>query len=259
MSKIIYITLAGLILFSVLTVLFMAPKYFIGSDEQYYFLFANQVIQSGIKQIPSLIEEYSSDKTAQLYPAPSRVGHILMTSLWLKLFGNNFVSLVRFSSFCFALFLLISFYFSRKYFGKDFAYLYVLLLSCSPLTMALAKRALSDMNLNLFWTISVWLFWDFLSNRKKSRYILFLIVYSISITIKESSIILLVFFILFYFLHKYLFKHNISDLYLLGLILVPFFLVGGTYVFLLGSFHNLISLIRAVLNIHLGFRPANMP
>jgi 4-amino-4-deoxy-L-arabinose transferase-like glycosyltransferase len=175
-----------------------------------------------------------------------------MTALWLKVFPNNFVSLARFSFFCFVLFLIISFYFSKKYFGQDLAYLYVLLLSCSPLTMTLGRRALSDINANLFWTLSVWLFLDFLVGKKKGKFVIFLLVYSLSIMIKESSVVLLIFFVFSFLLYRYKYKQEISNLYLLGLFLGPIFLVGGSYIFLLNGLSNFISLIKTLLNLHFG-------
>jgi 4-amino-4-deoxy-L-arabinose transferase-like glycosyltransferase len=255
MSRLLCLVVICLILFSALTVYITIPKeeeFAKGADEGYYFLFANFIAKNGIKQFPSLIEHYVSNETAQLFPTPSRIGHILITALWLKVFPNNFVSLARFSFFCFVLFLIISFYFSKKYFSQDLAYLYVLLLSCSPLTMTLGRRALSDINANLFWALSVWFFLDFLFEKKKVKFIIFLLVYSLSIMIKESSIVLLLFFVSSFLLYKYKYKQNISNYYLLGIFLGPLFLVGMVYVFVLNGLGNVISLAKTLLNLHFG-------
>lgn len=253
MPRIFRIVIAGLILFSIFIVFLTIPredKFAKGADEGYYFMYAKTVKEAGIAQFPLMLKRHLSDKVAQLFPNPARVGHTLMTALWFKLFPNTFVWLARFSFFCFLLFLIISFYFCKNFFGNDIAYLYTLLLSCDPLIMASGRRALQDSNVNLFWTLSIWLFLDFLTNTKRDKFILFLIVYSTSIMVKESSIVLLIFFIFSFFLYKYRYRHELSNKYLLGIITIPVMVIGSLYIFLFGGISNILSLTSFISGVH---------
>ncbi len=253
MSILLRLVIITLILFSISTVYTTIPQeeqFAKNADEGYYFNYANVISDKGIGQFPLLLKHHLSDKRAQLFPHPARVGHVLITALWFKIFPNTFVWLARLSFFCFVLFLAISFYFSNKLFGQKIAYLYTLILSSSPLIMTSGRRVLQDGILNLFWALSIWLFLDFLVNKKKSEFVAFLIIYSIAITIKEASLVLLIFFILFYFINKYKYKQELSNLYLLGIIVIPVLLVGGAYLFLLKGINNNLSLINFILGVH---------
>ncbi len=157
---------------------------------------------------------------------------------------------MRASLLCFILFLIVSFYFSRKFFGQDISYLYTLLLSSSPLMMTSARRVLQDSCLNLFWALSIWLFLDFLIGKKKSTFIIFILTYSLSIVIKESSIVLLVFFIFSFFLFRYQYREKMSTDYLIGLISLPFLITGISYIILLKGLSNVFLLARFILGVH---------
>jgi hypothetical protein len=111
--------------------------------------------------------------------------------------------------------------------------------------MAMGKRALADSSSNLFWALSIWTFMDFLATQKKSKFLLFLAVYSFSITVKESSAILMIFFIVFFLVYKYYFKNPISDTYLLKIIFLPLVITGVFYIILLGGIPNFLFLIKS--------------
>ncbi len=243
------------VLFSIASVYITIPgedNYAKSADEGYYFTFANLIAEDGISRFPQLAKVYIDNKEARLFPTPLRVGHILSTALWFKLFPNTYVSLARFSLFCFILFLVMSFYFARRHFGDDVAYPFVLLLSSSPLMMAMARRALSDIHGNLYWGLAIWLFLDFLRRGNKIKYLMFILAYAFSIIVKESSIALLLFFVTFFFIHKYIYKGDISNAYLIGIIILPVLLVGATYIILFGGIGNVIGIIGAVLDTHFG-------
>ena len=255
MKKYQHVIIVCLILFSVFLLYFCIPeenRFIKDADEGYYFKFADIIAEKGISAFPPLIKSYAIDTQAHLYPPPSRVGHILLTALWFKIFGASFINLAKFSFFCYTLFILACFYFSKKIFSKNISYPFTLLVSSSPLIMAMGKRALMDSNVNLFWALSIWSFIDFLISKKKKKFSIFLLIYSFSIMVKESSLALMVFFIAFFLIHKYYFKNSISDLYLLGIIFIPLVLVGTFYISLLGGIANFISLIKGLLDTHFG-------
>ncbi|MFH1779456.1 MAG: glycosyltransferase family 39 protein [Candidatus Omnitrophota bacterium] len=260
MTKFYRLVTVCLILFSVLSVYATIPNeelFFKSADEGYYFTFANLIDKDGIAKFPELASTFINRKELQIFPSPLRVGHILSTALWFKLFPNTYVSLAKFSLFCFVLFLVISFYFARRNFGSDIAYPLVLLLSSSPLIMAMGRRALSDSYGNLLCGLTIWLFLDFLRRENKIKYFVFLIAYTFSITVRESSIILLLFFASFFLIYKYIYKRPISNAYLLGIILLPVFLVGITYLILFKGIGNVIGIVRGIINLHFTTPPSS--
>lgn len=221
-----------------------------GSDEGYYYEYAKNVREGGISQFPIMLEHYLQDQRSQLFPHPVRIGHVVMTALWFKFCPATFVSLARFSFFCFVLLLIVSFCFCRKYFGQNTAYFYTTLLSCSPLLMSSGRRALQDSNVNLFWILAVWLFLDFLTEKKKSKFIIFLLVFSLAIMIKESAAILLVFFTAAFILYKYKYKQNLALAYLGGLFMIPACFIGMIYAICLKSLGPVIAIIKFIAGVH---------
>ncbi|KPK41388.1 MAG: hypothetical protein AMJ78_05675 [Omnitrophica WOR_2 bacterium SM23_29] len=260
MNKLYRLTTICLVLFSIFSVYVSIPSennFFTAADEGFYFTFARLIRENGIAHFPALAKNYVSDKEVQIYPTPLRVGHILSTALWFRLFPNTYVSLARFSFFCFILFLVVSFYFARRNFGSDIAYLLVLLLSSSPLIMAMGRRALSDSYGNFLCGLTIWLFLDFLRRENKIKYFIFLIVYSLTVTVRESSVALLLFFVGFFLIYKHVYKRSISNTYLLGIILLPVFLVGTSYVILFGGVGSFIGLLREAVPLHFGTPPSS--
>lgn len=252
-DKLVRLASICLILFSIFMVYVTALKeeeFMHAADEGQYFRYADIVSKEGLSQLPVLLQYYLSDTTEQLFPNPARIGHVLMTALWFKIFPNTYVSLAFFSLLCFVSLLAVFLYFSTKFFGRQIGWLSTLVLSCSPLLMSSGRRVLQDSNLNLFWGLTVWLFLDFLIDKRRLKFILFILVYSAAITIKESSLILLVFFICAFLLFKYKYKQSISTSYLWGIIILPFIFSGALYVFLLGGCSNVVSLVQFMLRTH---------
>lgn len=242
-----------LISFSVLTVFMTTPKeggFARGADEGYYFTYAMIVKEGGVAQFPVLLRHHLSDKVMQRYPHPGRVGHVLLTAAWLGVFPDTFLSLARFSWFCFILFLLVSFWFARKYFGERTACLYTALLSIHPLLMTAGRRVLQDSVLNLFWAFSIWFFLDFLIEKKRRQYILFLVFFCISLAIKEASGLLWIFFACAFLFLREKNDPRLSGRHLLGIFLIPIVILGVSYLWLLGGWANCMVLIRYLAGVH---------
>jgi 4-amino-4-deoxy-L-arabinose transferase-like glycosyltransferase len=255
MRRFHYAIIICLILFSVFSVYFLIPdenSFAKDADEGYYLRFASIVAERGIVAFPPLIKSFNDNVSEQIYPLPSRVGHIMLTALWFKIFGAGYVSLAKFSFFCYLSFILICFYFSRKFFGKDISYIFCLFLSSSPLLMAMARRALLDSSVNLFCGLAIWIFLDFLITRKNYKFFIFLLIFAFSITVKESSLLLTIFFVTSYLVHKYYFKNAIPQGYLLGIIFVPLIIVCISYIVLLGGITNVSAFIKIFSSRYLG-------
>lgn len=253
MTKIYQSIIALLILFSVFSVFATIPpedNFAKTSDEGYYLAFASFVHKNGIAELPKLAKTYVDKKEARLFPPPTRIGYILMAASWFKLFPATFVSLARLSCFCFVLFLAVSFYFSRKFFGDDTAYIFTLLLSSSPLMMAMGRRALSDMQVNLLWGSAIWLLLDFFEKPSLAKYLIFILVCWFSILVKESSIVLPIFFGVSFCVYKYAYGKKISGAYLFGIAVLPAALIGATYVIFFKGVSNAVNIVSAVLSTH---------
>jgi len=253
MSRLYKITVLGLVLFSVLSVFISIPEesvYRTAADEGTYFFYATSVSKYGLSMIPEIGRVFVEREHLRLQPNPLRVGHILAISSWFKIFPQTYVSLACFSFLCFVLFLVVCFFFSRRLFGEDVAYVFTLFLSSSPLLMAMGRRALSDTHGDLFCGLAVWLFLDFLHNRKNAVYGLFLIAYSLAILARESSFVVWPFFVFGFIAWKYIYKNNVSLSYLAGIIFIPAVIVGTAYVFLFGGIKTSIDLLKTLFVTH---------
>jgi 4-amino-4-deoxy-L-arabinose transferase-like glycosyltransferase len=253
MSIIYKVTIICLVLFSVFSVFIAIPyedNFAKSADEGYNLKFAKLINQNGIAEFPRLAKVYIDNAEARLFPPPSRVAYIIATAAWFKLFPSTFTSLAKFSFLCFALFLAVVFFFSRKHFGADIACLLTLLLSSSPLMMAMGRRALSDMFGNLLWGLAVWLFLDFLEKKDRPRYFIFILACCLAVLAKESAGLLLIFFTAFFLVNKYIYGQKIANTYLLGIIALPIISAGITYVFLFKGTSNAFSLANAVFGTH---------
>ncbi|MDP2942209.1 MAG: glycosyltransferase family 39 protein, partial [Candidatus Omnitrophota bacterium] len=142
--------------------------------------------------------------------------------------------------FSFCVFLIISFYFASKYFDDKIALLLAILLAFSPLNMAMARRALLDSTFNLFCILSIWLFFDLLKKRTALKYVLFILIYSFTILVKETGVLLSVFFLLYLIFYK-------DKKYLLPVTLFPFLIAGVVYLILAGGPSNMIKAIKIIL------------
>jgi len=253
MSRLYKTTVLGLILFSVLSLFMSIPpewNYRTAADEGTYYFYATSVSKYGLSMIPEIGKAFVKSERLRLQPNPLRVGHILATASWYRVFPQTYVSLARFSFVCFVLFLAASFFFSRKLLGEDVAYIFTLLLSSSPLLMAMGRRALSDMHANLFCGLAIWLFLCFLRDRKHTVYALFLLAFTLAILARESSLVAWPFFVLGLLAWKYIYRNDVPLPYLAGIILIPAVIIGVAYIFLFGGISVSIGLFKTLFITH---------
>ncbi|MCX5695102.1 MAG: glycosyltransferase family 39 protein [Candidatus Omnitrophica bacterium] len=218
-----------------------------GADEGYYFQYASYIGQNGLQGFAGLFKEYTQNQQHWLFPNPLRIGFIILSSLWLKAFGYSFINLAYLSLFCYLLFLGVSYYFSRKYLGENLALLFVILLAFSPLQMAMARRALIESAVILFLSLAVWLFWDFLKSRSRLKFALFIAAYSLSILIKETSVLLTLVFLSFLIVDKLVCKKEFNFKEFAAILFLPFICVGLVYL-VLGCLPYMPSAIKIILN-----------
>ncbi|MCX5704328.1 MAG: glycosyltransferase family 39 protein [Candidatus Omnitrophica bacterium] len=216
-------------------------------DEGYYLAYANHISHKGIGGYADLFSSYLGNQKNWLFPNPLRAGFILLSSLFVTIFGSDFFSLTYLSLFSYCILLFICFYFTRKYFDEKIAVLFTLLLAFSPLNMAMARRALIESTLNLFSILSIWLFFGLLKNRSNWKYILFISVYSFTILVKETAVLLSSIFVIYLIFHKFVFKKGVYLKDFLSTTLIPFAIAGFIYINLAGSLSNVIGTVKIVL------------
>lgn len=218
------------------------------SDEGLYLRYSTEVAQEGLKAFRNIFRDYFSNPEHRITQNPLRVGFIILSSLWLKLFGYSMFHLAYLSLFSYCIFLFLSFYFTKKYFGHELALLFTFLLAFSPINMAMARRALVDSTSNLFVLSSVLLFFE--NSKKKSTFktLLFMATYSFAILIKESTATLSLFFMFYILVKKRLFVKEIKLSDILFITVLPFTIAGIVYIFLAGGLTAFFAAARSVVS-----------
>jgi len=216
------------------------------ADEGFYLKYGTYIGEHGFSGFKKLFELYTQDQD-NLYPNPLRIGFILLSVFWLKAFGYSFLGLAHLSLFSFLVFLCVSFYFASKYFDKDTALCYAVLLAFSPLALGLARRALLESTVQLFVAICFWLFWSLIQSRSSLKTAVFILVFSLAILMKETVFLLSPIFVVFLLMYKFLFKREVRLMDFLSVSIFPFLIVGMVYLSVGGLTHTL-QTIRIILH-----------
>jgi hypothetical protein len=234
MSTYLKFLLYGLIAFSLGFTgahLLQEGKFSPTSDEGHYYAYAQKISQNGLGAFDGLIDTYFSSVKDQFYPPPTRIGYV-MTAAMLEHVHPGYWILGVFSFVCFALFLLVNLHYCQRYFSQEIALFSTVILSASPLLLAMSRRVLIESVFNLLLCLSVWLFLDYLVLRKRLTYVLFLGVLALALMFKESCVVLIPFFILMGWIYPSEKKIGIKEFIglslavLIGGMLVPGLIVG---------------------------------
>ncbi|MFH0764548.1 MAG: glycosyltransferase family 39 protein [Candidatus Omnitrophota bacterium] len=224
------------------------PDYRGGTDEGYYLRYAACLAQAQDASIKKLSDAYIRNKEWQLFPNPLRAGYILISAWWMKLLGRfDFKALSYLSSLFGILSLFACYFFTRRLFGPRIALLGLILLAASPINLALSRRALQDSAVYFFTIMAVWLFYESLERRGLLFKILFALSFFAAIAVKESSVLVLVFFVVFIFLDKRLFDgqlKSLQSLFILFLVLAAVFFM---YIKITGSADKLFQIARIII------------
>ncbi|MDD5476595.1 MAG: glycosyltransferase family 39 protein [Candidatus Omnitrophica bacterium] len=199
------------------------------ADEGIYLNYAVYTQANGLGAFRQFFQAYLGNLNLWQLPNPLRILYIVFSAFWLKLMGVSLLNLAYFSMFCFMGFLLVNFYFARIYFGQRLAVLFLVLLSFSPLNLAMARRALLESCLMLFTSLSVWLFFGLLKNFNKLNSILFVFAFSCAILIKETAALCFIFFLGWHLWQNWLMKRRIALKEFLIIYVSPCLLVALIY------------------------------
>jgi len=213
--------LISLISFAIIFTSLKDVKFYPQADEGHHLKYAYIIADKGIGEFPELFKEYIKNEKDWIFPPPIRVGYILLSAGWFKVFGSSFGRLAELSLISFFFFLLISFYFAKKYFGEEMALLFLILLAFSPLNMGMARRALTDSTSNLFLSLSIWLFLDLLRNGGGLKYIAFILTYSFALLTRESNIFLSPVLICYLGILRFILKKEVNLLHILSITIFP--------------------------------------
>lgn len=244
--------LFGLSLFALISVLLTIPteeKFASDVDEGYYRKYASCIAGKGMSVFPEFARAYIDNPDESLNPAPVRVGHMLMTGLWFRLFPNTFVWLARFSWLCFAIFLVVSYVFARRHFGADMSCLLLALWACSPLFMGMGRRALSDMHGNLSCGLSVWLLLEFFTKRSRIVYVCLIVSFAYAVLVRESAVFLIPVAVITWMINRHVYGNSMPVRYIAGIVVGPPVIICATYAAVFGM-RNGVQLVGAVINTH---------
>lgn len=241
-----------IILFIVFLLVFLSVQkvdYRAAHDEGYYLRYADYISNNGLGGFRDLFSGYIRDQESWVFPNPLRIGYILLSSLWVRLLGSSFYTLSHLSFFSYLLFISINYYFCRRLFDREKAILLALLIAFSPINMAMARRALSESVATLFLGLSIWLFLDILHKDKGiiKRFI-FSIVFSYTIMVKETNILLVIPFIVYLVIYKIHFKEKLNLTNLQYIFIYPVFLVALAYILLSGDVFSVIKVAKIILS-----------
>jgi len=222
-----------------------------GSDEGRYMEYAQAFAKDGVSSVSEGMSRYLDTPKLQQLPHPGRFGYTFLTGMWLKVFPDTYRSLAHFSFLATILFLVLSYYFSRRYLGVEVAVLYVLLLACSPLVMAASRRVLQDSVLNLFWALPFWFFFEYLMTKRRWAFTCFCITFVTALTIKEASFLLMFFFLASWLVFKFNYTKDLPWRDLGLLFVIPVFCTVVLYFIFLGGWGNFSGLLDFSFGVHL--------
>lgn len=219
-------------------------QYYLGADEGVYFRQATVIKNEGWAGFKTLAQIYKTDLKEQAGPNPLRISHICILTNFLKL-HNSITTLSYYSLLTFLALGVTNFIFIKKWWNTQVALISTALLTYSPLTMGLARRALMDSAYFFFATLMLLLFSQFIQTRAKHHYYSFLAIVTFTLLYKESTFFILPFFIIVLLWQKFVQRDNqISYQHILGLAIVPGTITGLAYLLAFGNMELLFKLFE---------------
>jgi hypothetical protein len=160
-------------------------------DEGVYTGQAKVVAQDGVDGIRRLIGEYDADKEAWIYPPPIRIGYTFLLAPVMKASGafderaGSYLSTA-----CSIGALIVLVLIGLRFFNPWITAAALLLMSVSPMDLAIARRTWQDSVLAFFGVLLVYFCCELTANPKRTAwYVPFWLIGSYCIIIKESGIV----------------------------------------------------------------------
>jgi 4-amino-4-deoxy-L-arabinose transferase-like glycosyltransferase len=200
------------------------------SDDGYYLRYMERVGSQGLVAFPKLFEQWNGNEDHWKYPPPSRIGFVVASALWSKLFGASLVSLQKLSLASHLLLVALNYLFARRRFGEPRALFIGVLIGFSPLLMGISRLALTDSFNALCMTTTIWLFLELLHEPGSwRRAVLFMASLAFMVLVKELSVLLVVPFVAFVLFERFALRvpHDVGRFALCfaipGLVAAPVF------------------------------------
>lgn len=163
------------------------------ADEGVYLRYVQELDARGLGALPDLHARFAADRRLSAFPPPTRAGYLLLALAWCTLFGTSFGALSALSAVCHVAATATTFVLARRHLDRWGSVLLTWLVGCSPLWLALGRRALTDAPALLFSSLAWWSFLAVLRRPASSPVKLaFVAATAVSLSIKELSVLLLV-------------------------------------------------------------------
>lgn len=160
-------------------------------DEVHYLVYAQHLAERGLPGVRELFHDFATEPARWRFPNPLRLGYLLPAALWLRAFGASFEALSHFSLFCHVLLLATCYALLRGLLRDGRALAATALLACSPLWLALARRALVDSAATLAAALAFAAFAACLgAPRSLRRAALFAAAFGFAMLVKETNALL---------------------------------------------------------------------
>ncbi|MGV8041247.1 MAG: glycosyltransferase family 39 protein [Thermoanaerobaculaceae bacterium] len=163
------------------------------ADEGVYLRYVQELDERGLGALPDLHARFVADRRLSAFPPPTRAGYLLLALAWCTLFGTSFGALSALSACCHVATTATTFLLARRHLDGWGSALLTWLVGCSPLWLALGRRALTDAPALLLASLA---WWSFLAVLRRPASIparlAFVFATAASLSVKELSVLLLV-------------------------------------------------------------------
>lgn len=161
-------------------------------DEGIYTSQAIAVSENGVSGVRKLIDEYNADKTAWIYPPPIRIGYtFLLAAVMNATHTFDARAGTYLSTICSIGALIVLMLLGLRFFNPWITAAALLLISVSPMDLAIARRSWQDSVLALFGVLLIYFCCELTADPKRAAwYVPFWLVGIYCVTIKESGIVI---------------------------------------------------------------------
>lgn len=218
------------------------------ADEGVYLRYVQELDEHGLGALPELHARFASDRRLSAFPPPTRVGYLFLALAWCTIFGTSFGALSALSASCHVAATATTFLLARRHLEGWRAALVTWLVGCSPLWLALGRRALTDAPALLFTSLA---WWSFLSVLRRPASLpaklAFVATTAMSLSIKELSVLLLVPLAVMFVWERKRGRSSLALGTLAWLLAVPLVVAGGIGVVAAGGPGRVVEVARIVL------------
>ncbi len=222
-------------------------EYYYGADEGVYLNQARTINEKGPEGFREIGDSYISNANEQVLPHPLRAGHLMLAAIALKI-NDSITSLSCLSLAAFIALCIFAFFFVERRWGEQAAFFAAALICFSPLASGVARRALMDAEVYLFFSLALFAFISYLEGPTAKKFFLFLALLTFSVLVKETAVLLLPFYAAVVVIAGYKKEKWKSIRQALLIFFVPVLAAGIIYLMLFGSVQRVAAISHIVLD-----------